>query len=243
MKRNSIFMWAYITFIIVTILLRLFVDYSLWSAVVLAVCFSSVLFSIEDMFLSFSNSAKESHDILVKFLEGARENLEADFEFFNTLECAYQKYKDTKHDVSDVYDAFEPQKKQREQAYELTKIMEERDQLLVKRKKIYSSFADAFAYAGFLLLFCMLVFASFITISLTTQEIFTVLSFAIILATRQFDERFRIRINKERENSQTALQSQIDASKKLMNSKEKLDELIRFIESVEEKSKGLEYAD
>lgn len=50
MKRNRLFMWAYICFIVIATILRLFTSYVLWQAIVVAVTVSGIFFALEQLF-------------------------------------------------------------------------------------------------------------------------------------------------------------------------------------------------
>ena len=69
MKRNTIFMWAYITFIIISIVLRLFVNYSLWTPTVIAVSISCVFFAVEDLLTSLYKVNNAYYQILKQLLQ------------------------------------------------------------------------------------------------------------------------------------------------------------------------------
>ena len=86
MKRNNIFMWAYISFIGISVALRLLLNYSLWNPIIFAITFSSMFFAIEDFFTLLYQTKRKSCDITDSFVTSARAKKEAALSFFGELD-------------------------------------------------------------------------------------------------------------------------------------------------------------
>ena len=243
MKRNNIFMWAYITFILLCSIIRVFADFSLWSPIVLAITISGVFFAIEDLFSSLANSLKGSIDIADNFIVHVRENINKDLKFCEKVENITELYNGTEHDLSDVKKSFAPLfLKVHEMDDELSKFETRNINNKKKRKKI-CRIANIFAYIGFLCLLFILVIASFVNIPTIIQDVVTVVPFAIILITHQINSNTTERLKKESLDSQDALNKHLAATNKLLESEEKFNYLINLIEKAEEDSEVMNYAD
>lgn len=96
MKRNDIFMWAYITFVFFCIVLRIFWSFPLWGAVVLAITISSMFFAVEDICSSIARFSKETCDIADNFILTARKEISKDLEFLTTVDEKADIYQDKK---------------------------------------------------------------------------------------------------------------------------------------------------
>ena len=99
MKRNNMFMWAYISFIFVSICTRIHCEYSLWSPLVMAVTISSILFAIEDLSSSFEKKLNDSCNTLETFVIKARKETEKELE---SLQDVKRQIKSCQECMSDL---------------------------------------------------------------------------------------------------------------------------------------------
>ncbi len=231
MKRNNIFMWAYISFILVSTFTRLLFEYSLWPQLVLAITFSTVLFAFEDLFISLGNALKDSCDIAEDFSARAYEDLESRLSLFEKIDEKANCYQNTHNDISDIRDSFISHVANTEELFQALKDLLREVQDKRNKQSQYNKIANVLAYFGFLILFCILIFSSFWTIPAVAQEIVTVFSFAVILITHQIKIILSMRIRKEITDSQNALHMRNEARDYLLKREEKLDYLIELIES------------
>ena len=243
MKRNSLFMWAYISFIYISIIVRIFLDFPLWTPLVLAITLSSILFSLEDLFATLEKAIHDSCDIADQFVSYAHRRFDDESKFFKKLDTATELYKDTEHDISDLQSSFESIRSYTEKAQEL--VMDLETQVRSKRKiqKRNQRIGDMLSYLGFLVLFCTLIFASIASVSGVIQDIFTVLSFSIVLVTRQIGISTSKKIRREMIQSQNAIQAQAEVRDCVLESDEKLDYMIELIETIMKDSEELSNAD
>lgn len=232
MKRNNIFMWAYISFIVICSILRICINFFLWTPIVLAITVSSLLFAFEDLFTSIAKAITDSMNITVDFTTEARKKLKKDFDFFDKLDEKVTLHKNEEPDLIKLQASLESV---RTSLSEMEQIIEKLEQDTKDDKcslKKYRKAANVFTYLGFLLLFCVMVFASFIHIPLIIQEILTVVTFAVILITQQIYYKQLEKINDERTTSKAALEAQEQARNKLAESEKKFDHLIYIIEDI-----------
>lgn len=230
MKRNNIFMWAYISFIIISIILRMFVDFELWESIILAITTSGIFFAIEDLYVSLSRALGSSIEIAESFISEAREKINKDLAFFAVIDEKTMILKNTKHDISDIQCSIKPFKEFSQEMNKCVCDFEEQLSIKKKSKNRYEKIANIFTYLGFLCLLCTMIIASFVTVPILIQELLTVLPFAIILITQQVNNNASERINNETISSKNALQMQESARNELNKYKNKFDYLINLIE-------------
>ena len=107
MKRNDIFMWAYISFIFVCIILRMNWAFPLWGAVVIAITISSVFFATEDLLSSVARFLQETCDVADKFIETAKKGIAKDREFLDKIGKNAELLKNEEYNISDVNISFD----------------------------------------------------------------------------------------------------------------------------------------
>ncbi len=215
MKRNNIFIWAYITSVGFCIILRLFTEYSLWTSVVSAVTVSSAFFAVEDMLRLLCSSINDSCEILEYYITKSSDLFLKNSDFYFNAGgdgFLYQKYADVVPKALKEYKEAEAFTKEWIQDIDSTK-----EKLLNFRKqeKKFEMFADACAFMGFLSLFCFVFLSQYISISALTQEVFTVISFMTILVTHQSKHKVLESIQREVVIIKKILQIQEDATREL----------------------------
>ena len=185
MSRNNIFMWAYITFMILSCIVRSITEFSMWSSIVIAITISSMFFAIEDLLASICGMYRRLTEITEQGVPHIKENFQEDIAVEARIARAYEENMDLKSELSEQFPHFENL-----QSYngKIEKIIADIENDITKGKRISNSchwISIIFAYLGFLLLFATMILVSFIDISTLIQELMTVISFAIILATNQ----------------------------------------------------------
>ena len=184
MKRNNIFMWAYITFIGICIIARIIGDFPLWQPIVLAITISSAFFAFEDLYSSRSRYLRDSCSIAENFIAEAKKRNNDHLLFFAKLSEASKRYKGTANDVGTIEDAFGPVKEQTEALSGYIKELEAKTTAKQKKQVEYHRIASIFAFLGFLCLFCTMAFAPHMDLANVQQEGLSVFSFAVILLTQ-----------------------------------------------------------
>ena len=201
MKRNAIFMWAYITFMGLSIILRLFLEYEFWNPIVLSVTLSSIFFAFEDLFSLLYQTQKNSCDMIENFVKNARHKKQEDLSFFNKYNELIEQFIDKKPTLVAAQKISHKQIKRLEEVLEVIAELEEINLKERKKEKTFNLFSCIFAYIGFLLLFISLIGSTLISIPSLIQEIISVVSFTIILITQQINNMLIEKI--ERDNKQT----------------------------------------
>ncbi len=233
MKRNNIFMWAYITFIILSSLVRLVNAYPLWNYIILAITVSGAFFAVEDLFLSLSKSLDDSIDILMPFIEQVQDKYTKKLEVIAEMEGKIDTLrKDESDDMNNIIKMIYSNKQD---------VLKEKGQLQLiinqvehqnKKSKKHKSRAYIFAYCGFFCLLSIMLLSSFYTIPLVVQELLTVLPFAVILITKQISIHAEDVIKEKSATCEKILQNHEEIIQKLSEMDQELCKLSEIIENI-----------
>ncbi|MBD5161640.1 MAG: hypothetical protein HDT14_06440 [Oscillibacter sp.] len=230
MRRNNLFMWAYISFVFISVVVRLLVDYSLWAPLVIAITISSIPFGIEDLFISLSKSLNDSCDIKENFTSIFRRRAEKELCFFENVSQRKEFFKNEMYDISSLQETWEHSKDRLSGMIQRIAYVENASKVERERQKRYEKTANVFSYLGFLSLFCSLIFTSLITIPTHIQEVFTVFSFGIILMTHQINVDISTKIKDDSIKFQDILQDQDQVEDGLSSAENCFNILTEFIE-------------
>lgn len=231
MKRNAIFMWAYITFIGISVILRVILDFTLWNPIIFAITFSSMFFAIEDFFTLLYQTKKKSCDITDDFVTRARTKKEEALSFFLKLDENVEKYKDAEYDLTKLQEKALAPKNRIKKALGIIDDLEKLNSEDREKEKKFKIAAHIFAYIGFLLLFVSLIVATLITVSPLIQEIITVVSFAIILITQQSNNHFLEKIEEENKRNNELLHRIVEESDEWLVIKDNFEVFLERIEN------------
>lgn len=186
MKKNSIFLLAFVIFVFVCLIVKCFWDYSMWPTIVAAITVASWLFAFSDMFLV-------SHKTMCKTIALYEDYPEASYGMLARIKRAVEvrltqirgkedsQSLHTKQDEIDYYSSVH------ETVIEMEALFQ-KDQKTVKKlkgkTKRYKMYANMFSFLGFLVLLCIMTFEPVAQYFVQSQEAMTVGAFAIILATQ-----------------------------------------------------------
>lgn len=185
MKRNNLFMIAYIAAIFLGIAVKLFWDYPMWEVVVAAVTCSSACFSISD---GISNHISDLRDEiqLTSAFSNDMNDLYSDFLVMSKNKIAIGETGET--------DGGDAQNRNirllticRNFALEMIENRQkEVDDIKNKAKQVHhlTFVSNFFVIAGFFLFFCFTMFPELQNIVVAKLDIITVFSFAVILLTQ-----------------------------------------------------------
>ena len=232
MKRNDIFMWAYITFVFFSIILRIFWEFPLWEPVVLAITISSMIFAAEDLFSSLARFLKESCDIADGFISTTRQEISKEREFLAIVDKKAEIHKDKEYNISDINTSYNLI---RNAIIKLEQHVESFEKTITGKKNLqmlYQKCANLMAYAGFLCLFCVLIFSSIGTVSTLFQEIMTVLAFGVVLVTQQLNLHTKKKIKKDIADSEFAINAHQEASRAMFETEGKINYLLDLVDGL-----------
>ena len=235
MKRNNIFMWAYISFIMFAILLRLFNEFLLWRPIVLAITVSSVFFALEDLFASLYHSLKDFLDIANSLTSEVRKQNDKDMGFLAKIDRAIPLLKESQYDVTNINYIAEATRKELLELDELICSIDKEIQTKTNTLYHYNKIAIVSAFIGFLCLFCTLIVATSLFIPEIAQEILTVMPFALILLTQQIKIISSKQNKKNLANKKSILEAEVRTDKIIDDTLQILDDLIENCMSEREK--------
>lgn len=206
MNRNNIFMRAYIIFIFVCLCVRPFWGYPLWGSVVLAITLSSIFFAIEDLKALCAQTLKEQCDIGDDYIISSKVEISQNEKLIEKVNL-FVKEKGGEYDLTDLQKYFDEKKDTVSKIIEHNEEIEKVIKIKRSSQKKYEKDAEKFLFMGYFVLFCTLIFSPEAVPTLF-QEMLSVLSFGIILATQQRKDKYAKIIENEIKNSNKVLDAQ-----------------------------------
>ena len=181
MKRNNLFMLAYIIFIFVSSWLRVVYDYPMWPKLVAAITIASFFLIISDLVYSLIKNTYENMQTETEYIAVIQEE-------FGAMQKYAQEYLKEKVDKID-----EIKKVKIEETIESMdgklKSIRERAKNIINYCEKYKIVADTFTVLGFLSFFFILVFETVSSFIIGILDLITVLSFGFVLLTQYFSEK------------------------------------------------------
>lgn len=181
MKRNNLFMLAYIIFIFVSSWLRVVYDYPMWPKLVAAITIASFFLIISDLVYSLIKNTYENMQTETEYIAVIQEE-------FGAMQKYAQEYLKEKVDKID-----EIKKVKIEETIESMdgklKSIRERTKNIINYCEKYKIVADTFTVLGFLSFFFILVFETVSSFIIGILDLITVLSFGFVLLTQYFSEK------------------------------------------------------
>ena len=186
MKRNDMFMLAYIIFMVIAVVTRIFFDYQMWKPLVAAITCSSWMFAVADHYLLVSNevlklTSKQKElmeyalkqytktataiDNRIESLNNSRNKDSATSSINNELEYLFK----TKSNLSFCQNGYSK--------------MEKTLNSIINKNKKHQQEARIYTVVGFLLFFCTITFEPISSFAIKIQDLLSVLAFTMILFT------------------------------------------------------------
>lgn len=186
MKKNNLFLLAFVVFIFICLIVHCFWEYPQWSAIVAAITSASWLFAFADLFYSNHKFAVSITETYADYPETSIESLHrikravdvrlSQSENFSGTNPLY-----TKQDEIDYYSSVALQVESLEKDFKTLKEKVNKE----KRSANWNRLASyAFTVLGFLVLLCILVFEPVANFFVGMQDYMTVGAFGVILATQ-----------------------------------------------------------
>lgn len=234
MKRNNLLLISYILFIFICLIVRSFIAFESWSAIVSAIALSSACMAYADLFYLQSKAYSEACDIEEKFsVDMRRRNDEensivADMQakLSNAMEINGDRdYSSLKTDMDEV----------EQQVLSLDGLLDDFEEEIAKKRKNqkrYNVIGDVFTCASFLLFLCIISFAKLEQMAADLQERISVIAFVIILSSQYLGLRHADDYEKEKERLNELSDNHEDGYKKFVSTQK------NFIEHFEKVSKN-----
>lgn len=183
MKRNNMFMLAYIIFIFISLVVRFFFDYEMWAPIISAITIASCMFAVSDIFCAVANIYSDDAKTFVPMLDGALQKVERIEATYNTNEPDITRCKEMGSSLAGVLSEFPIMVDKTKR--ELNNIKK-----TVNRKmnvaKVCNSLVNPLTVIGFLSFFCTITFEPINNLMVSIQDLLTVFAFGIILVTQYF---------------------------------------------------------
>lgn len=203
MKRNNYFMIAYMLFIGVCIIARVFVEFESWGKLVAAVTCSSWFFAIADSYSSDVAHMQEYVDITANY---ASVNLKSIKTIITGLHDRITKLKSESENDDKAVSNGEQLIKDLE---EIMPYFQDKEKEIDKQRakiKRRSFFSTLYTVAGFFVFFLIMTFNTIASIAEAHQDYLTVVAFASILLTQFFDPLQREQNAKKRNEYEEIIQ-------------------------------------
>ena len=197
MKRNSLLMLAYIIFIFICAIVRLFGEFPRWQVLVAAITATSWIFSLADFNYAVTSELHAISKDILEYEESCIENIQG---------------------MIDIIDAFltrekgEPHEAERGKTEHYTRTKQEAEKCLTafremktqaKRNNCFADVAGKWAavltIVGFVMFFSILSFEKIAQIFTKSQDIMTVMAFGLILFTQYMGEVSKGQREKQKE--------------------------------------------
>lgn len=188
-------------------IVRCITDFSMWSPIVVSITISSMFFAIEDLFSSISKMYGRLNKIRAQGVSDLKYKFQQDVEAESRVTKVYEENKDIAPELKTLFTHFEKVQSYNEEIETLITSLERDNEKSKKTYKVCHITSIIFSFLGFLLLFASMILVSFVDVSIKTQELITVLSFAIILATSQISSSAAENVKKEEDATAHVLKS------------------------------------
>lgn len=183
MKRNNMFMLAYIIFIFISLVVRFFFDYEMWAPIISAITIASCMFAVSDIFYAAATTYSDDAKTFIPMLDGALQKIERIEATYKTNESDITRCREMGSGLAGVLSEWPTMVN--ETKCELHNIKK-----TVNRKmtvaKVCNNLVNPLTVIGFLSFFCTITFEPINNLMVSIQDFLTVFAFGIILVTQYF---------------------------------------------------------
>ena len=185
MKRNNLFMVAYIIFIFICVAVRLFAEFPQWQLIVVAITATSWIFSLADFNYTVANEIRIISKDNLEFSEPNIENIQ---KMLNAIDVILDNSKDGTPEATEktnYYNCIRQSAVNCIEDYRKLKSGTKRNNLLAS---IAAKLASTLTVVGFVSFFAIMSFDKFSKVFINQQDIMTVTAFGLILFTQYKSE-------------------------------------------------------
>lgn len=229
MKRCNILMGAYIFFILICFVVRNFVEYPMWGAIVAAVTVSSAFFTYADFFWSNSQSLSDVCDLADEYISDTRKKLNAETYTFEKIHKKIYSIPEGKFDFSEMERVIGTiQQEHNDTENWLNDYVKKTD---ANRRKVknYKFISEVFTFVGFLSFLCILVFLPITDKVVQMQDMVSVLAFAVILLSQLSSSIFYEMLKQDKEKVINAKEKYAKCRLQLKEMEGKVEDLVTKI--------------
>lgn len=202
MKKQDLFLLAYISFIMISVIVHRFGTNPLWESTVAAVTFSSMFLAYADAFMVVSKNLYKVCDTVMNIIIIMKKRIRAEEEAIEEIETMINSVPRDKFDGTKLDCAFFDTKFMHEELKkELTDIESEHKKLL-KKAKFSGASSNVAYFLGFLFFLCIMSFYKITEETVELQTIVSVLAFVVVLSTQLYDSCFTTLIEKRERHAE-----------------------------------------
>lgn len=190
LKKNNLFMLAYILFLTICICVRIFGEFPMWSTIVSAITISSWFFAIADSNSSDATELRQINSIWLQYTDKEKTKANKILEHIlakkeNFIKNDDEKNKQMTQEITSLFDdVIRNMNKIKEYDEDVQKELESNE----KKANRYGKTATVYTILGFLTFFCIMSFKTISDIATGMQDTATVSAFGIILCTQYRSE-------------------------------------------------------
>lgn len=229
MKKQDIFLFAYIVFILVCVVVHQSGNYPKWESTVAAVSFSSMFLAYADVFMVVSKGVLKVCDTGISTMNIMNKRLRAEKEALEEISTLISSVPKDKFNISEIECAFDEMEKKHEEL-ETEFLNFERDhKKLFYRSKNTGCMSNVMYFLGFFSFLCIMSFYPITDKTNELQTVVSVIAFVIVLSTQLFNSLLATIIDKRRkqaENKNSVFNKKVE---ELESVKQKVRD---FVESV-----------
>lgn len=213
LKRNDVFLFSYIAFIVICLFVRSWGEYGSWPAIVSAIAISSALLTCAEYFGIYANYFSRRSDADEEFVKSIRcRNLDARQEIIklcDTLAKTNIEGLETSEDIKNFTQVSDG-------TIRFESFLDDYEKLISSyrnKQKAYNIVANTFRVAAFLAFLCIITFPVLAEGMYAAQDIVSVLAFLLILISQYVSSLYSNKLQiegKQRNQTKSHLNKQME---------------------------------
>ena len=235
MRKNNLLMSAYIAFVILCFVVRIYHDeFPMWNAIVAAVTISSAFFAYADFFFCYYKALSDACDVADEFIYMTKKRLNAETKSFVEINNLMESIPKGKFDFSEMKETIIPIQNKHDEMELWIEVYVNDTQEKRKRAKNNKFLAEMLTFFGFFVFLCILVFMPITSAVVEMQDVLSVLAFAVILLSDLNGTIKAEKLEKDKIKSENAKRSYEECRRQLKKMKKMINKLVKKIEATEE---------
>lgn len=202
MKKQDIFLLAYIVFIMVCVIVHQFGNYPMWESTVAAVSFSSMFLAYADVFTTVSKGFLKACDTGITTINILNKRIKVEKESIEEISTLISSVPKDKFNLTEMENAFADMKKKHEELKSEFSVFEAEHKNLFVGSKRSECLSNVMYFLGFLSFLCIMVFYPITEKTNELQTLVSVLAFVIVLSTQLFDSLLTTAIEKRKKRAE-----------------------------------------
>lgn len=229
MKKQDLFLCAYIVFIMICIIVHQTGNYPMWESTVAAVSFSSMFLAYADVFMAISKGYSKACDTGTTTINIMGKRLRAEKEAIEEISTLIRSVPEDKGNISEMKNAFADMRKKHEELKIEFSVFETENKKFFAGAKGSERLSNTMYFFGFLSFLCILVFYPITEETNELQTLVSVIAFVIVLSTQLCDSVLSTAIEKRKKRAENKNSNLNKKLEELENVKQKVRD---FVEAV-----------